>query len=113
MQIILRKIGANLSALDGHSIIAVGPKRIDNKQFNPNIKVNNMSLVAELTAKNVGIGILDQGIADQFISNGQHLIPIFEDTLIAKTQIHLIYPHRNPPARVKKLIEFIVNKSDK
>jgi DNA-binding transcriptional LysR family regulator len=96
-----------------HPVIAVGPKMINDLRILPSLKVNNMSLVAELTIKGLGVGLLDRGIAEQFIDNGHKMIPVLENLSIDKTPIHLLYLNKNPPARVRELINAILKFSQK
>ena len=91
-----------LADLASHDLISTGALAIEGFNFRPSIRANNMRIIHELVARNLGIGLIDAKICR---SSG--FKPVLQDVTLQKAPIFLVMPHSNPPKRVRELSKLI------
>ena len=71
-----------------------------------NITVNDMGVVIAMCEASAGIGIIPEAFVQTQLNN-HTLVPVLPNWHSLPSKVHAITTARNPPARVKHLIEFL------
>lgn len=99
----------NLKTNHSHNVISL-QNRAETFEFstNSNISANDMGVIIALCCEGAGVGLLPEMFVQQEISEGK-LMPVLPSWFSTAAPIHAVSTARNPPVRIRRLIEHFKN----